>query len=63
MPKDEIVLVMWHTESGSRAMIAFENQARADAFMNAHPYRDYFYTTLDINQGSIKSRPKTYFAE
>lgn len=60
---DSIVLVFWYTEMGHRQMIAFENQERADAFMNAHPYRGYYFTKLMIQPEDIRERPRTWFPE
>lgn len=58
-----MILVYWFTESDTRQVLAFENQDRADAFMNAHPYRKYWYTEVEINPERVKVKPQQWFPQ
>ena len=54
---DSIVIVYWYTD-GIRRLVAFENQARAEAYMNAHPYRPYYSAKVDIRPERVRFREK-----
>ena len=60
---DNIVLVYWYAGNGVRQLLAFENQERADAFMNAHPYRRYWFVPLKWEKDRVYLRPQTWFPQ
>ena len=63
---DEVVIVFWYIRKEEdstilREMMVFENQERADAFMNAHPHRSYYYQTVRLNPDETMWRPQSWF--
>ena len=58
---DWVTLVYWYSETGIRQILAFENRDKADAFMNAHPYRKYWFTEVRIDPTRLYVKPQTWF--